>query len=296
MSSVAVFSPAKINLFLAVTGRRADGFHDLVSLVAPIGFGDLLWILRGEQRGAVSLACDDPAVPTGTDNLAVRAAEAWRRAVGDDRAVHLELTKRIPMGAGLGGGSGNAASVLRGLNSLAGHPLDAAALRDLAAELGSDCPLFLAGAPCVMRGRGERLETLPSSARRRLTGRRLHLFKPDVSISTPWAYGRLVAAGGSAYLPAPQAEARLTAWIAGNRPVGDVLFNTFEHVAFGKFQALPTMVDTLRTQPGVEGVLMSGSGSACFAVLTPDADVAALRALVSASLGAGSLVVDTDIR
>jgi len=296
MLSTAVFSPAKINLFLAVTGRRGDGFHDLVSLVAPISFGDTLWLHAGERDGPVTLVCDDPAVPTGADNLAVRAAEAWRCETGSGRAIHIELKKRIPMGAGLGGGSSNAAAVLRGLNSLHVHPLEDGALARLAAGLGSDCPLFLAGAPCVMRGRGERLEALPDAARRRLTGRRLIVFKPDFPISTPWAYGRLVAAGGAAYLSAAEAEARLAAWIAGDAPAGEVLLNSFERVAFAKFQALPVLLDRLRGQPGVEGVLMSGSGSACIALLHSTADVGRLRAAIVAALGAAAVVVESEIR
>jgi 4-diphosphocytidyl-2-C-methyl-D-erythritol kinase len=295
MQSIAVFSPAKINLFLAVTGRRADGFHDLVSLVAPISFGDSLWLQAGDSDGPVTLSCDDPAVPTGVDNLAVRAAEAWRREAGFTRAIHIELKKRIPMGAGLGGGSSNAAAVLRGLNSLDGHPLGEPALAGLAAGLGSDCPLFLAGAPCVMRGRGERLEALSEAARRRLTGRRLLVFKPDFPISTPWAYGRLVAAAGAAYTPPEAAEARLAAWIAGNGSAAEVLFNSFEQVAFAKYQALPVLLRRLQTQPCVDGVLMSGSGSACFVLVKHGADVGPLRELVRGALGAAAVVVEAEI-
>jgi len=292
MLSTAVFSPAKINLFLAVTGRRADGFHDLVSLVAPLTFGDTVTLHVGGSDGPVTLACDDPAVPTGADNLAVRAAEAWRRETGSARAIHIELSKRIPMGAGLGGGSSNAAAVLRGLNTLHGRPLDDLVLARLAAALGSDCPLFLADGPCVMRGRGERIEVLPEAARRRLTGRPLVLFKPDFPISTPWAYGRLVAAGGTAYTMPADAEARLGAWIAGEAPAGGVLFNTFERVAFAKFQALPVLLDRLRAQPCVDGVLMSGSGSACFAMVIPGGDSGRLCAIVRDAFGDTGTVVE----
>lgn len=295
MPSIAVFSPAKINLFLAVTGRRPDGFHDLVSVVAPISFGDSLWLHTNDRAGVVTLECDDPAVPTGPDNLAVRAAAAWIAATAFAGGVHIALSKRVPMGAGLGGGSSNAAAVLRGLNSLHARPLDEPALGRIAASLGSDCPLFLAGAPCVMRGRGERVERLPESAVRRLAGRRLLVFKPDFSISTPWAYGRLVAANGAACLPARTAEARLAAWLASEAPAEALLFNTFEAVAFAKFQALPLVLDRLRRQPGVDGVLMSGSGSACFVVLARDARPEPLRQLVTESLGAAACVVEAAI-
>jgi 4-diphosphocytidyl-2-C-methyl-D-erythritol kinase len=294
MLSIAVFSPAKINLFLAVTGRRADGFHDLVSLVAPLGVGDTLWLDAAEAAGPVTLECDHAAVPTGRDNLAVRAAEAWRRESGVNCAIHIALKKRIPMGAGLGGGSSNAAAVLRGLNGLFGHPLDRDTLARLAATLGSDCPLFLAGEPCLMRGRGERLEPLGPGVRRRLAGRRVLVFKPDFSISTPWAYQRLAATDG-AYTVPEQAEAMLAEWIGGDAGPEVLLFNSFERIAFAKFQALPVLLDRVRALPGVEGVLMSGSGSACFALLSPSADIAPLFFAVADALGQGMSVFDTRI-
>lgn len=293
MLSVAVFSPAKINLFLAVTGRRPDGFHELVSLVAPLRFGDSLWLRREETSGPVTLACADAAAPAGADNLAVRAAEAFRAAAKITNAIHIELTKRIPIGAGLGGGSSNAAAVLRGLNTLFGQPLAPDELAQLAAGLGSDCPLFLAGAPCVMRGRGERIERLPAAVAARLSGQRVLLFKPDFGISTPWAYARLAAAGGALYLPAAEAERRLTDWMSGARNLAGLLYNSFEAVALRKFVALALVGETLRAQPGVEGVLLSGSGSACFALLAPAADSAALEESIRAALGTSAFVAAT---
>jgi 4-diphosphocytidyl-2-C-methyl-D-erythritol kinase len=294
MLSVAVFSPAKINLFLAVTGRRPDGFHDLVSLVAPLAFGDSLWLSVGLEDGPVTLTCDDAAVPAGPENLAVRAAGAFRAATGWRRALAIALTKRIPMGAGLGGGSSNAAAVLRGLNAVCGRPLDRVALGELGATLGSDVPLFLENAPCIMRGRGERIEPLAAAARARFTGRRVLVFKPDFSISTPWAYGQLAAgAGGAAYTPPEEAEARLASALALDARPGELLFNSFEQVAFRKFVALPEVAEQLGREPGVEGVLLSGSGSACFALLAGAAQAGKLTAILRETLGDEAFVIET---
>ena len=149
-----LFSPAKINLFLAVTGRRADGFHDLVSVVAPLDFGDELSV--GAANGFV-LECDDPAVPVDGSNLILKAAAAFSAATKFKGGAHFKLTKRIPMGAGLGGGSSNAVTALRALNRLSGGLASEAQLEAIAAALGSDCVLFLKSAPMVMRGRGERV-------------------------------------------------------------------------------------------------------------------------------------------
>jgi 4-diphosphocytidyl-2-C-methyl-D-erythritol kinase len=285
MSSLTLFSPAKINLFLAVTGRRSDGFHDLVSLVAPVQVGDTIRVSLGDQPGGTHLRCSDPSLPSGADNLAYRAVEAFRAATGFDRAVEIELEKRLPAGAGLGGGSSNASTVLRGLNTLAGDALDETALRAVAAGIGSDCPLFLAGGPCVVRGRGERLEVLPEAVAARLRGVRVLLFKPDFGIGTPWAYGRLAADPGRYYLAAQEAETRLSAWTVGGGRLTDLLFNSFESVVFAKFVALPVLVELLQKQAGVEGVLLSGSGSACFAILDERVDAERLVAIVREALG-----------
>jgi 4-diphosphocytidyl-2-C-methyl-D-erythritol kinase len=290
VSASAFFSPAKLNLFLAVTGRRPDGFHDLVSVVTPVAWGDTLSM---EPAEALTLTCDDPAVPLDGTNLILRAAERFRAASGWRGGARFHLEKRIPMGAGLGGGSSNGATALRALNALAGHPLDAAALAAIAGQLGSDCALFLHDGPVVMRGRGERVEALPAAAAARLRGRRVLIFKPAFAIATPWAYGRLAAAAPAGYLPAPEAEARLARWL-GNpaAPAEELLFNTMEPPAFAKFAALPVLLEMLRARFGLEP-RMSGSGSACFAFLSDAAPVAEIVATVRAAWGPSAIVNET---
>ena len=293
MNSTTVFSPAKINLFLAITGRRADGFHDLVSVVAPVSFGDILKIEAGET-GVFSLECSNAAVPCDASNLILRAAEAFRAASGWTHGATFSLDKKIPIGAGLGGGSSNAVSALRGLNELAGRPLSEERLDDIAAVLGSDCALFLHGAPVVMRGRGERVSALPDDAESRLAGRRVLIFKPDISISTAWAYQQLAARAPAGYLPAEQAEARLAAWIESSAPAEDLLFNNMEPPAFEKFLALPVLLAQMRARFGVAAG-MSGSGSACFALLRENHDAAAMTDFVRAAWGRDAFVEEARI-
>ncbi|HVZ65734.1 MAG TPA: 4-(cytidine 5'-diphospho)-2-C-methyl-D-erythritol kinase [Lacunisphaera sp.] len=287
---MTVFSPAKLNLFLAVTGRRADGYHDLVSLAAPLDFGDELTARRaaGGDGRQFTLACDDPAVPADGSNLVLRAAAAFAAATGWGQPVHFQLTKRIPAGAGLGGGSSNAVAALRGLNDLAGDPLAPAALAGLAAGLGSDCALFLANAPVVMRGRGERVTPLPIAAATRLRGRRVLLFKPDFSISTAWAYARMMATGTGYRAPA-EAEAHLAAWLGGAGPAEDLLANNMEGVAFEKFVALPALLAGLRREFGL-APRMSGSGSACYALLGDDCVTAPVEAFIRARWGPAAFI------
>jgi 4-diphosphocytidyl-2-C-methyl-D-erythritol kinase len=284
--TVTVFSPAKINLYLAVTGRRPDGYHDLVSVVAPLDFGDELQATRRLEgrRGQFGLQCDRPDVPVDGTNLVLKAAAAFAQATGWAGGADFVLTKRIPVGAGLGGGSSNAVATLRALNELSGGMLDAPRLAELAAGLGSDCPLFLHGAPVVMRGRGERVEVLPAAAAKRLRGRRVLLFKPGFGISTPWAYGRMAAAAPRHYLDAAAAESRLAAWLAGDAPVGDLLFNNMEAVAGEKYLALPVLLAQVQREFGLAARL-SGSGSACFAVPGDDLVTAPVRACIRRGWG-----------
>lgn len=283
-----------MNLFLAVTDRRADGYHGLVSVVVPVGFGDTLKIEEG-NGGEFTLECDDAAVPGGEDNLVQRAARLFAEATGWSGGARFFLEKRIPMGAGLGGGSSNAVAALRGLNSLAGEPLDRAGLAAVAARVGSDCPLFLPGGPVVMRGRGERVTPLEAEAVARLRGRRVLIFKPGLGIGTPWAYAQLAASGEKSYLPAAAAEARLAAWLGDCKaPAEALLFNSFERPAFLKFPALPVLLDALSGEFGLAARL-SGSGSACFALLPADAPVEAVRARIREAWGATAWVVETRI-
>lgn len=286
-------SPAKLNLFLAITGRRADGFHDLVSVAAPVAFGDELVAEPHPDRAAggpaFTLACDDPAVPVDGSNLILKAAAAFAAATGWDGRVDFRLTKRIPMGAGLGGGSSNATTALRALNTLAGRPLEPAALAELAAGIGSDCALFLHATPVIMRGRGERIEPLEDGGR--LAGREVLIFKPGFAISTAWAYGRLAAE--NAYLPEREAEAWLEAWRRGaDAPAERLLLNTMERPAFAKFPALPVLLERLSTAFGLSA-RMSGSGSACFALLSPSTPLDQVQAAIREAWGGDAFMVVT---
>ena len=294
MPSAVFACPAKLNLLLAVTGRRPDGFHELVSVVAPVEFGDTLAV---ELAETFSLDCDDPAVPVDETNLVLKAAQAFRAVTGWNGGARFTLTKRIPMGAGLGGGSSDAATALIALNGLAGGRLGPGELAQVAAQVGSDCPLFLAGGPVVMRGRGDRVERMPEEAARRLSGRRVLIFKPDFGVGTPWAYGRIAARSHRGYRPGVEAETRLSGYlhaVSAGRAGDEQLFNDLERDVFAKFVALPVLLEQLRQQFGLTP-RMSGSGSACFAMLPDAAPVAAITAAVRAAWGPSAFVRETKL-
>lgn len=289
MATISIFAPAKLNLFLAVTGRREDGFHDLVSVVAPIKFGDTL---HGESANTCSLRCTDPDVPVDESNLILRAARLFAKASGWSGGVAFTLEKKIPVGAGLGGGSSDGVAALRILNRLAGDRLPADALAEVAAQLGSDCPLFLHDAPVIMRGRGEQIDPLPSEARQRIRGRRVLVFKPAFAVPTAWAYARLAAGAPATYLGREQAEARLAGWLArANAPIEELLFNNMEPPVFTKYVALPVLRDQIASRFGVQS-RMSGSGSACFAVLPEGAASEPLQAAIREAWGDSAFALE----
>lgn len=268
MGQIDVFSPAKINLFLAVLGRMETGFHELVSLVAQLDFGDRLSLSVAEASEAtVSLRCSDASLPTDRSNLAYAAAEGFLLRSGLNWKVEIELEKRIPHGAGLGGGSSNASAVLRGLDELAEQAgalgLSRGERLELAAELGSDCPLFLGREPMVMRGRGELLSRVPHVALESLAGREVLLFKPSFSIPTGWAYGELARRGD--YDERDWSEARLKAWESGELSLEALAYNRFESVALDKYVGMDVLFRKLKAM-GLS-CLMSGSGSCCFALV-----------------------------
>ena len=280
---------AKLNLSLAITGRRADGFHELISLVAPIGLADTLTLDVGRPLG---LTCDDASLSVDGSNLVLKAAAAFVKRRPSAPTGHFHLTKKVPHGAGLGGGSSDAAAALRLLDQASGDPLGLEVLETLAAEVGSDCPFFVRGQAAVMRGRGERLEILPLAARAALAGRKVVLVKPPFGVPTPEAYALLAKAGK--HRPVAQAEAELAAWIAQPAADPSALGNDLAAPVFAKYLALPVGLESFRRATGVNWQ-MTGSGSACFAFVSDGFDHARLRADVRRAWGPGAWVEETVI-
>ncbi len=279
-------APAKINLLLAITGLRPDGFHSLVSLVTPISLCDTL---AGTPAERDCLSCDEPGVPTDDSNLVCRATRLFREQVPDCPPVAWTLKKVIPHGAGLGGGSSDAASALMLLNAFCGHPLDISAMNTLAAQLGSDVPLFLGRTPLVMRGRGEAVEALPEAAVRSLCKHRFLLFKPAFGVSTAEAYGAMKRNAPHDYVSADEAEARLAAWAADPENVSLPLFNNMERAVFRKHLALPALFKILRERHGLDPH-MSGSGSACFAVARDATEIPAIERTIRKAWGESAFI------
>ena len=267
---LTVTAPAKVNLHLEVLGLRSDGFHELAMVMQSIDLADSLQFTNTADA-QITLRCDDSSLSTGADNLVLKAAELLRARSGfNELGVSMYLEKRIPIGAGLAGGSSDGAAALVGLNALWGLGYTAEALESMAAELGSDMPFCVAGGTQLCFGRGELLEPVPPTSE----GLAVLLVKdPLVSVSTPWAYQRCKERRGQDYLQGEMAfeqrrrDLRDAPWLqplrAGCPPP---LRNDLQVVVAAETQAVQVSLQLLQTLPTPLAVAMSGSGPSCFAL------------------------------
>jgi 4-diphosphocytidyl-2-C-methyl-D-erythritol kinase len=276
-------SPCKVNLLLNILGKRADGFHELETVMHPIALCDRLEFTR--TGIGVNLTCSEPGLPADASNLVHRAATAFLSEAGlaEQTGLHIHLEKRIPMAAGLGGGSANAATTLSALNQMFGEPLDGPRLQKTAAALGSDVPFFLQQSPALATGRGERIESLkPLSA---LAGTALLLVHPGFGIATAWAYRALARFPDALHGQAGRARRLL-----GRLEAGDLtgaaaeFYNSLEAPALEKHPLLGLYQEFLKAQ-GAAATLMSGSGSTVFAIAHNEASARELEARLQAKFG-----------
>jgi len=255
-------SPCKVNLLLNILGKMSDGFHELETLMHPVNLCDRLSFER--VGDGIALTCNEPSLPVDPTNLVYRAAEAFFNATKIQAGVRVHLEKKIPMAAGLGGGSGNAATTLLGLNELFGHPLGAEKLEQLAASLGSDVNFFLQKKPALAMGRGEKVKSVgPFPA---LRGTAFLLIHPGFGISTAWAYQNLGRFPSTLKGRPGRAEELILLLTAGQLSnAAKEFYNSLEAPALDKFPILAVIQEFLR-ENGAAASLMSGSGSTTFAI------------------------------
>ncbi|MEY2438664.1 MAG: 4-diphosphocytidyl-2-C-methyl-D-erythritol kinase [Verrucomicrobiota bacterium] len=246
-----IFAPAKVNLSLRILDRRPDGFHEIETFITPISLSDELNIAKRSNGEGIKFQCADASIPLGEENLVIRAARLFFEMTGSESSLSIDLVKNIPHGAGLGGGSSDAAATLLALNQLFDTKLPREALAKMGSIIGSDVPFFIFESAALCRGRGELVS--PQKLREGLT---LVLFKPEFGVPTAWAYSR---------------------W-HDSREIPDVVYgpqdfhghrflNDLERPVFEKFVFLAQLKSWLMKQPEVSVALMSGSGSTVFGVL-----------------------------
>ncbi len=257
-----LFEPAyaKVNLTLDVLGKRQDGYHDLKSVMQTISLRDDIEIDIG--TGAPwKLLCDKPGIPADHRNLAWKAADVYCKTMNKDpQGLEIRITKRIPSEAGLGGGSADAAAVLRALNRHYGNPLSILALAELGAQVGSDVPFCVVGGTAMCEGRGERLRKLPD-----MPDCVMVVCKPAFSISTPELYRRIDEKQVSRR---PDHQLMESALLAGDLlKVSQNLWNVFDPVVTEEHLEL-NYIKSIFQSYGAIGYQMSGSGSAVYAIVS----------------------------
>ncbi len=266
---VEVLAPAKLNLFLEVLAKRPDGYHEIESLMVAVDLFDELRFIA-DPSGDVTLRCDDPSLPVGSDNLVIKAANRLISSIGCRQGARIDLKKTIPAQAGLAGGSSDAAATLVGLDRLWNLGTPHGQLMRLAGEIGSDVAFFLQKSPAaVCRGRGEIVEevTLPQA---------LHfvLIRPHVGVSTAEVYQQVRPPVGPRPID-PVLDALANDDLSA---LGERMFNRLQSIAEATRPELIRVRDALAEySPPFEGSLMSGSGSAYFGLCRDraSADVAA---------------------
>jgi 4-diphosphocytidyl-2-C-methyl-D-erythritol kinase len=250
---LTLFSPAKINLFLRIVGRRTDGYHDLASLFQTISLGDTLHFALAAKD---QLTCTDPSIPTDASNLILKAAQLFRKKTGLSFGLNVHLEKKIPSQAGLGGGSGNAATTLWALNALHDYPATVADLQIWSSEIGSDISFFFSKGIAYCTGRGECIEEMSPLPPQKVT-----IIKPDTGLPTPAVYARFRRLGFPNHFTSPEED--LESFFSPKSSLITRYVNDLEPAAFAEAPSLAELKQNLLAS-GFTTVLMAGSGSAFF--------------------------------
>lgn len=258
-----VVAPAKTNLHLRILGKRDDGFHEIETRMVKLSLQDRIR-LKWRDDDHVVLRCSDNSLPGGEDNLAVRAVRALEVHTNKVFSISIDLEKNIPSGAGLGGGSSDAAAVLRAINVMGSLFLPEEELASVGATIGSDIPFFVYDRTCDCRGRGEIVVPVP--AEQAIEPLPVFLIKPAFEISAAWAYQHY---GASAEYEGFLYHEQVCPW--------GTMVNHLERPVFEKFPVLGEMKSWLIAQPETEAALLSGSGSTMLAILKQGANGSTLR-------------------
>ncbi len=260
---ISLESPAKVNLRLEILKKREDGYHELRTIFQKISLHDTLRLSLRRKRG-ISIVADHPKLPVGKNNLVYRAAESMLKVstdTGYTGGVDIEIKKRIPLGAGLGGGSSNAAATLRGLNRLLGIGLSKKELMGMGLEIGADVPFFFIDGSAIGSGIGERLKKVE------LPNLWYILIYPNFEVSTRWAYGNFV-------LTREQFHLNLHGLPKTPEGISRILLNHLEAVVSGKYPEIGLMKEML-ISAGALGALMTGSGPTVFGLFDKESSSAA---------------------
>ena len=265
-----LFSPAKINLCLHVLGKRPDGYHDLAMLMQGLDFGDTIEMELTDRPGEVIVHCAGVDLPSGQENIAAKAARRMLALSGEKVGVRIVIDKKIPVAAGLGGGSSNAATTLRGLNKLLNLQLSKEELMAEGVKLGADVPFFLFADKAWATGIGDQLESVPP-----LPAAWYVLVNPGIAISTAWAYQNLGLTAPAILTKLPRFPTTIDDLVA-------ILENDLERVTIQRHPLLAEIKEKL-IKLGAKGSLMSGSGATIFGLFAEEAQAVAAAEILQGS-------------
>lgn len=270
-------SPAKINLRLEILRKREDGYHEIRTIFQKISLYDRLLFTLKKERG-ISITTDQPSLPIGKGNLVYRAAQLMIKRTGFRGGIHIHIEKKIPLGAGLGGGSSNAASTLKALNQLFEADLKEKELMGMGKEIGADVPFFFLKGAAIGSGIGEKLKEI------RLPDLWFILIYPNFEVSTAWAYRNYI-------LTKKKFQINLHQLPKNPEEVSKILWNDLEEVVSKKFPQILRMKEILHSV-GAEGALMTGSGPTVFGLFSKEGGAKeAFRKVEQITRGEGWLVL-----
>lgn len=278
------FSPAKVNLFLRVLNKRPDGYHEIISLMQPVSLYDEITIAVGDGEG-VSISCAARIVPEDSTNLACRAAQAMLEATGIRKKIVITIRKHIPVGAGLGGGSSNAAAVLMALNGMLEAKLDDDALIAIGARLGSDVPFFILKSAAVASGRGVAIEKIE------LPPYHYILINPGFEVSTSWAYANFDLTSNREDNILTYSEKSPDSLYNDN--IRGLLVNDLESVTIRRYPEIARLKEKL-LEAGADGALMSGSGPTVFGIFKNRHDATVAYEAIKRGLDKGCFITLAD--
>ncbi len=274
------FAPAKLNLRLKIIGRRPDGYHDLVSIMVPVNLFDML-VLEKRQENGILFDTRGLKIPGDGDNMVVKAARGFFIKTGMPSNIAIQLEKNIPVGAGLGGGSSDAAGTLMALNKMWDYPLSFQDMEAMALDLGADVPFFLQKGPCIARGIGEILTPIEE-----FEAFWYVIVMPPIHVSTGWVYDNL-----KLKLTKDEDKDIIQHLATAAPDIGGVLENDLESVTVTHFPVIVDIKNAL-IKAGAEGALMSGSGPSVFGIFkTENSARSAQKYLLSRNLGEVFLVM-----
>jgi len=260
MESISLRAPAKVNLRLDILGKRPDGYHEIKTWIYPISLADELHVER-VKTPQITVSSASPELPLGEENLAYRAAALFIKEKGLSEGVRIKIIKHIPLAAGLGGGSSDAAAVLKAMNILWGKNIPREGLMELGAQIGADCPFFVVGKAAIMAGKGERVLAILPQLEAWMV-----LINPGLPLSTKQVYEQgkwgLTKQGGETKISMPPQELE---------KMGKFLRNDLEGPALELLPIIATLKERLR-EAGAGGVSMTGSGPTVFGLFRTEAE------------------------